>query len=225
MTLQTPTAGPRPIDRPRPSPSRGAESRPARGDQATAATTAAAPTARRLSLGLRTLVLAIHVLVGVGWSGIVAAKLVLEVAAATSPDRAMDPVAYVFMATLDRVAFPPAAMATLVTGLVLSIGTAWGLFRYWWIVVKLVLTVAVIVTGVAFVGAWTQAALAAASDPAAAELAGPGIGSPDRWLIGAGVAHLLMLGAATVVSVYRPWGRIRPDQRVSAPPIAPDRAA
>lgn len=156
--------------------------------------------ARRLSPRLRKLVLATHVLVAVGWFGVVVAKLVIEIGAATSSDQDVHRAAYVFMGAFDRAIFPPAALSTLLTGIILSLGTAWGLLRHYWIVAKLVLTVAVIVTGVVFVGAWVEQAIAAGSGP---------ISMP---LIYAALAHLLMLAAATVISVYKPWGRIRPDR-------------
>jgi hypothetical protein len=158
---------------------------------------------------LRKWLVAAHILVGVGWFGIVAAKLVLEIVATPTGERDIARAGYVFLAALDRAVFPPAAIATLITGIVLSVGTAWGLFRYWWIVVKLALTIAVIVTGVAFVGAWTQAAMTPAADTA--------VGATSRWLIGAAVAHLLMLGAATVISVIKPWGQIRPARAATMP--------
>jgi len=154
------------------------------------------------------------VLVGVGWFGIVVAKLVLEIVAASSRDQEIARAGFLFLQALDRAAFPPAALATLITGVVLSVGTAWGLFRHWWIVVKLVLTIGVVVTGVALVGAWTQQALAAAG-PAAQ------VGDASRWLIGAAVTHVLMLGAATVISIYKPWGRIRPEPRRTRRRTAP----
>jgi hypothetical protein len=159
---------------------------------------------RRLSPRLRKLVLAAHVLVAVGWLGVVVAKLVLEITAAMSPDREIHGAAYVFMGAFDRALFPPAVIATLLTGIILSVGTPWGLFKHYWIVAKLILTVAVVVTGVVFVGAWVEQAIAAGSGPV----------SPP--LIYAALAHVLMLGAATVISVYKPWGRIRPDRHDTA---------
>jgi uncharacterized membrane protein SirB2 len=163
-----------------------------------------APKARRLPPQLRKLVLATHVLVAVGWFGVVVGKLILEITAATTPDPDIPGAAYLFMEAFDRALFPPTALATLLTGIVLSVGTAWGLFQHYWIVAKLVLTVAVIVTGVVFVGAWTRQAIATAS------------GSASIPLIYASLAHLVMLGAATVISIYKPWGRIRPARRDTA---------
>jgi hypothetical protein len=166
----------------------------------------------RLSPDLRKIVLATHVLVAVGWFGVVVAKLVLEITAATTRDQEIPRAAYLFMEVFDRAIFPPAALGTLLTGITLSVGSAWGLFKHYWIVAKLVLTVAVIVTGVLFVGAWVEQAIAAASAPAADAVSISDVGPSSLLLISAAVAHLLMLGAATVISVYKPWGRIRPDR-------------
>jgi hypothetical protein len=211
MTVQLPTADPRAARETQPSNAGDGTSIQAGASRRLAAP---APTrARRLSPRLRKAILAAHVLVGVGWFGIVVAKLVLEAVATTTRDQGVARAGYLFMETLDRAVFPPAAIATLVTGVVLSVGTAWGLFRHWWIVVKLVLTVAVVVTGVAFVGAWTEAAAATAARPAVDAVTDADLGSASLLLIGAAVAHLLMLGAAAVISVFKPWGQIRPDHR------------
>jgi hypothetical protein len=96
---------------------------------------------------------------------------------------------------------------------VLSVGTAWGLFKHWWIVVKLALTVGVVVTGVVFVGAWTEQAMALAAQPGVTPTTDPDLAAMSLRLIGWAVAHLLMLGAAMVISVYKPWGQIRPQPR------------
>jgi hypothetical protein len=160
----------------------------------------------RLSPGPRKWLVAAHTLVGVGWFGIVLAKLVLEIVAGSTGDLSLARAGFVFASALDRELFPQAAVMTLVTGVVLSLATPWGLFKYWWIVVKLALTVAVIATGVAFVGAWAEKGIVAAADGDVAAV--------SIRLIGAAVVHLLMLGAATVISVLKPWGQIRPVREV-----------
>ena len=215
MTAQLSPVRPGPAPDARPSGRDVASGAPAGTGRPTTTTGGAGTAARsrRLSPRLRKLVLAAHVLVAVGWFGVVVAKLILEITAVTTREQGIPRAAYLFMETLDRAVFPPAALSTLLTGIVLSVGTAWGLFQHYWIVAKLALTVAVIVTGVVFVGAWTRESAAAVSGPAAGATTGPDVGSASLLLIGAAVAHLLMLGAATVISVYKPWGRIRPDHR------------
>jgi hypothetical protein len=159
---------------------------------------------------------AAHTLVGVGWFGITVAKLVLEVVAATTGDLGVTRASFVFASAFDRAVFPPVSIATLITGIVLAVGTTWGLVRHWWIVVKLALTVGAIVTGVVFVGAWTEQGLAAPD----AEL-----GDVSLRLIAWASVHALMLAAATVISVLKPWGRIRQDRRETGPRSAPARSS
>lgn len=201
MTAQPSPGRPRPAPRARPADRRDASGDPAgTGPPTTATGAGTTPRSRRLSPRLRKMALATHVLVAVGWFGVVVAKLILEITAATTRGQGLARAAYLFMEAFDRAVFPPAALATLLTGIVLSVGTAWGLFQHYWIVVKLVLAVAVIVTGVAFVGAWTQEVVAAVSGPAADAATSDDVGSASV-LIGAAVAHLLMLGAATAISI------------------------
>ena len=38
------------------------------------------------------------------------------------------------------IAVPPLSLGVLATGLLLGLGTRWGLVRYWWVLVKLILS-------------------------------------------------------------------------------------
>lgn len=117
---------------------------------------------------------------------------------------------YAMMERIGGAVIPFFAVATLLTGIVLSVATPWRLLQYWWIVVKLVLAVAVIVTAVALIGDWVQQAVAQA---AGVSRAGVNAGLP-AWLVVAGSAvHLLFLWAATTISVDKPWGKIKRRKR------------
>src|SRR5215216_6748517 len=105
-----------------------------------------------------------------------------------------------------NIAFPPAAIGTLVTGVLLSLGTRWGLLQHYWVATKLALTVGVIATAVQLGDRLVRQAIAAPSAPVADGATILGIAAAPTWLIALSVAHLLMLGAATVLSVYKPWG-------------------
>jgi hypothetical protein len=110
-----------------------------------------------------------------------------------------------------NVAFSPAAIGTLVTGILLSLGTKWGLLRHYWAATKLALTVGVIVTGIALVNRLIQQSISAPSGQAVDDGAILGITSaPAPLLISLSLGHALMLGTATVVSVYKSrFGRRR----------------
>ncbi|WP_242180386.1 hypothetical protein [Saccharopolyspora soli] len=163
--------------------------------------------ARRLSPRAYKLLSVVHLVVAVGWLGVTLGKLVLGLAAVLTgaPPRAQS--LYLAMDAID-IAFPPLAIATLVSGIVLSLGTKWGLLRHYWVVTKLVLTLAVIVTAVQIEDRYVRRAVPSlqwrddgtffGAQPLSATL-----------LLALPVIHLLVLLVATVLSVYKPWGKIR----------------
>lgn len=174
---------------------------------------------RRLTRRQYKLLLSAHILASVGWLGVVAAKAALLLAAGSAADATG---LYAAVAVVDRV-FPPAAILTLISGVLLGLGTTWGVFDYTWVVTKLALTVAVPMTAVRFGERLLQQA---AADAAAQLLAAGGIGpaagpaSAGSMLLLVGFLHLLALAVATILSVYMPWGRTWIGRR-KAPRSAP----
>ena len=163
----------------------------------------------RVSPAAYKLLLTTHIIVSVGWLGVVVAKLLLGLIAATtnSPDAAL-----LLFAAAERlnIAFPPLAIGTLATGVLLSLGTKWGLIQHYWVATKLLLTIGVIVTAVQ-----VGSRLARRVSAAPVEQAAPGdtlldlVALPVRLLLALSAVHLLLLGVATVLSVYKPWGKTR----------------
>src|SRR5713226_9577902 len=91
--------------------------------------------------GLRKFALASHVTSSVGWLGAVAGFLALAVAGLSNQNAETVRAAYIAMHLTTWFVIVPLSLAALLTGLVQSLGTSWGLFRYYWIVTKLFLTV------------------------------------------------------------------------------------
>lgn len=170
----------------------------------------------RLSPPLRKAALAVHLAVSVGWIGAVAAYLALDLAAATSADAATLRAAYLGMGLIAGSVIVPLALATLVTGVVVSLGTKWGLVRHWWVLVSLALTI--FATVVLVVETGTIATYAAvAADPAATEAQLRGLGSTLVHSVGG----TLVLLAVLVLNVYKPpgltpygWRKQREEHRV-----------
>ncbi len=90
---------------------------------------------------LRKFALTAHVTSSVGWVGAVAGFLALTIAGLTSQDAQMVRAAYLAMELTAWFVIVPFAFASLLTGLVQSLGTTWGLFRHYWILAKLLFTV------------------------------------------------------------------------------------
>ncbi len=91
------------------------------------------------------LTLLAHVTFSVGWFGAVVPYLALAIAALTSRDEQMVRAACLSMEFIGWFVIVPFSLAALLSGLVQSLGTRWGLFRHWWVLTKFVLTVFAVV--------------------------------------------------------------------------------
>ena len=156
---------------------------------------------------LRKLALTAHVTSSVGWIGAVVAFLALGVVGLTSQDAETVRGAYLVMEPAARLVLVPLAFASLVTGLVQSLGTAWGLFRHYWVVFKLLINVACTVVLLVYMETFSLMA-GVAADPSA-DLDVVRNASP---VVHAALALLLLL-AASVLAVYKPRGMTRYGRR------------
>lgn len=110
---------------------------------------------------------------------------------------------------IDMNILTPAAIFTLITGLIYSVFTKWGFFKHGWLIYKWITTLAIILTGTFYLGPMVTKMLeivdikriAALEDPYYA--AGLTIGS---W---ASILNAILLITAVVVSVYKPWKNIK----------------
>jgi hypothetical protein len=148
---------------------------------------------------LRKLGLALHVVFSVGWLGAVMAFLTLGIAA-LGAEPATSRAAYVAMNVVGRGALVPLSIATLASGVIQSVGTKWGLFRHYWVMLKLVLTV--VATAALLLHQFTAIAEASKLAVNTAATAAQGVQLGD-----AGLALLVLL-TATAISVYKPWGMV-----------------
>lgn len=141
----------------------------------------------------------------VGWLGAVASFLVVSVAGVTSPAPDVVRGAYVTMNVIGLNLIVPLSFLALLTGLVQSLGTDWGLVRYYWVLVKFVLTMGA--TMVLLLHQFT--AVAEAAGQVAISPAGtlPNLGRLGTQLVvDAGLAAAVLLGL-TAISIVKPWGR------------------
>lgn len=91
--------------------------------------------------GIRRFVLTAHVASSVGWLGAVAAFLALAIVGLTDQDARTVRGAYLVMEPVAWLVLVPLAIATLLTGLVQSLGTKWGLFRHYWVLITLLIDI------------------------------------------------------------------------------------
>jgi uncharacterized membrane protein YuzA (DUF378 family) len=95
-----------------------------------------------LSPLFRKFMLTAHITFSVGWLGAVAVFLVLAVTGLCSHNALLVRAAYLAMGLSGWFVIVPSSFAALLTGVVQAVGTPWGLFRHYWVLVKLLLTLA-----------------------------------------------------------------------------------
>ena len=91
--------------------------------------------------GVRRFALSGHLIFSVGWIGTVIAYLALGVAASSGSDAQTVRAAWIAMELIGWYVIVPLAIASLLTGLVMALGTSWGLFRHYWALFSFMLTV------------------------------------------------------------------------------------
>ncbi|MEU8570387.1 DUF2269 domain-containing protein [Streptomyces pathocidini] len=162
---------------------------------------------QQLSRPARRALVVVHVSVSVGWLGLTVGLLALGITAQLTADPAMAEAAYRSMKVFADWLIVPISLLTLLSGLVLSLGTPWGLARYRWVFAKFWLTLAT--TGASIFALRPNidhvAAVVAAGQPAGA--AGVDL------VIAPAVATAAYL-FATAISVLKPWGPTRHGRRV-----------
>jgi hypothetical protein len=165
---------------------------------------------------LRKLTLIAHVTSSIGWLGAVAAFLALAVASLTSKDAGLVRAACLAMDLTIWFVIVPLALVSLLSGVVSSLGTKWGLFRYYWILVKLVITI--VITVVLLVH--TQPVDLLASAAATTTAFGADLQKLLVLMVVYSSATLLVLLVLTALSVYKPQGMTRYGWRKQHEPSA-----
>jgi putative copper export protein len=152
--------------------------------------------------GVRKFALTAHVTASVGWFGAVAAFLALAIAGLTSEDPQKVRAAYLSMELTGWCVIVPLSLASLITGLIQSLGTVWGLFRHYWIVIKLLINVFASILLLVHMSPTTYLAGVAAT----AALSATDYQRLRIQLVADAGAAVAILLVATVLSVYKPRG-------------------
>jgi uncharacterized membrane protein len=154
---------------------------------------------------LRKFALTAHVASSVGWLGTVAGFQALAIAAMRSREPETVRGFYLAMELTGWYVIVPFCIASLVTGLAMSLGTPWGLFRHYWVLVKFLITV--VAALILFGFTQTLSSLGGlAADPT---LSIGELGNLKQSPVLHSGGGLLALLVTTILAVYKPWGMTR----------------
>ncbi|HJT04585.1 MAG TPA: hypothetical protein VJ757_13320 [Pseudonocardiaceae bacterium] len=114
-----------------------------------------------------------------------------------SADQALQAGISIAMAAIACWILIPLVFASLCTGLILAVGTSWGLSRHWWLIAKSGIAAVLTVTGVVLILPRLSNLLAGEGEPL------------QLRTVALRSAALVLLLVATGLSVVKPWGKTR----------------
>lgn len=147
----------------------------------------------------------LHIGSSIGWLGGGFAQLTINFVALWAGDDHLRHAAHEISHALDRWPLTVMSVTALVTGVLLGLKTKWGLIQYWWVAVKLAVTVALFVGVPIFVGGWVLDAIDRTA--AAAPLADPVYLADRAALMASSVTIIASLLFMLFLSVVKPWKR------------------
>jgi hypothetical protein len=145
---------------------------------------------------VRNAVLTAHIMMSVGLLGDVAGFLAVAIRASSTTDQG-SALHLIQVLSMFSVLFGiPLSVGAILTGITLGIGSKWGIFRYPWVVTKLLLIVSVMVVGGVIIGP-------------ALDTMRHGGGDTTAQLIAAASYDVVALAIATGLSVFKPGRSFR----------------
>jgi hypothetical protein len=151
---------------------------------------------------IRKLMLTAHIISTLGWMGAIAAFLALAITGLSNHDSRIVDSAYVGMKLIGWRVIVPLGLASLLTGLIQSLGNTWGLFRHYWVIVKFVLTT--VATGLLLLHMTLADRLADIAD--LPTFYGPRFHGLRIHIMADAAAAIVLLIVNTVLSVFKPRG-------------------
>ncbi len=121
---------------------------------------------------------------------------------------------------LDDFVIIPSAGLSLLTGGLLSWLTIWGFVKFYWVIVKWVATVTLIVVGTIWLGPWVNTMTSISDVERLQALQNPLYVLDQKTLLVGAIIQTLCLLAIICISVLKPWGRRSTKSQRQGEPVA-----
>lgn len=161
---------------------------------------------RKITIRQRRWLLSAHLLCTVAWLGAGLCSLIFNLSALFTPDSHLLAAAYVFADILDKAILRGGAVGALITGVLLSVLTQWGLFRFYWVIVKEIASLLCLITGVIISG-WNDEAISLTVRWGLQALHQPLYLTDRTWMFLGIFFQIVSLSGIIIISVFKPWGQ------------------
>jgi hypothetical protein len=161
----------------------------------------------RLTLKQKNWLLSAHVAFAALWTGTVSSMSLLALRNQHSADAAVLQALNSAINLLDDYVVIPAAIGSLLTGTFLCWLTIWGFFKHYWVIVKWIATVVLIVFGTFWLFPWANTATAISKAQSLQALKNPLYTFDARGVLIGTVVQVSTLVVIIAISLLKPWGR------------------
>ncbi|MBW4611387.1 MAG: hypothetical protein KME22_30400 [Hassallia sp. WJT32-NPBG1] len=162
---------------------------------------------KKLNVKQKNWLLSFHVAFGAIWFGTALCMVIIAWSNRNTPNGDELYAINSILKRLDDFVIIPSANLSLFTGGLLCWLTIWGFFKHYWVTVKWVATVTLIVTGTIWLGPWVNAVTAISETDRLQALQNPLYVFDQKGVIIGGIIQTFFVLAIIAISVLKPWGR------------------
>ncbi|WP_188454772.1 hypothetical protein [Virgibacillus oceani] len=157
----------------------------------------------KLSITPKRWLVTVHILFAAIMFGNMITFLILSITAATANDSQLMESCYQIMHVLSKTSVKAATFGTIVTGILLSVLTKWGLFKFYWIIAKEALTIIPFVLNMWAMYYWSLDAINMIQ--VTSKQADSSMLQTELWT--GIIMQLISLILMFILSVFKPWGK------------------
>lgn len=154
-----------------------------------------------------------HVFFSCAWLGTALSMMLVMLLKSTLPNGDELYAAMASIKLMDDFIIIPAALGSLITGLLICWLTNWGFTRFNWVMVKWVVTIALVLFGTFWLGPWLNGATAMADAERALALQNSTYLYYRQMNLIFGSAQALILVILIFITALKPWGSRKKNQR------------
>lgn len=161
----------------------------------------------KLTVKQKNWLLSAHVVFAALWTGTVLSMFLLALRNQNSTNADVLRTLNSAINLLDDYVVIPSAIGSLLTGTFLCWLTVWGFFKHYWVIVKWIATVALIVFGTFWLFPWANAATAISEAQRLQALENPLYTFDAKGVLIGTVVQVCCLLVIIAISFLKPWGR------------------
>ncbi|RAL24092.1 hypothetical protein [Thermoflavimicrobium daqui] len=165
--------------------------------------------AYRLNLMKKNGLVTIHVLSIIAWFGGAMCMLILGLYMknAKNGEQLFYILSDMHLIDITLIRYP--ALVVLISGVLLSIWTHWGLVKYYWVIIKLILTILIIIIGIIYLSDWLSFLIETADRYRFNALQKSDFQRTSSLLILTSLFNILAMAIMTGVTYFKPFGKIK----------------